>query len=101
MERYRARLVVKGYAQKKVIDINEIFSLLVRLITVRIVLSICATFDLHLEQLDVKIAFLNGELEEEIYILQPEGFTKIEKENLVLQVKQISILSQTGTEALV
>ena len=62
MERYRARLVVKGYAQKECIDFNEIFSPVVRLTTVRVVLAMCATFDLHLEQLDVKTAFLHGEL---------------------------------------
>ena len=49
MERYRARLVVKGYAQKEGIDFNEIFSPVVRLITIRVVLAICVIFDLHLE----------------------------------------------------
>ncbi|KAH9753878.1 Integrase catalytic domain-containing protein [Citrus sinensis] len=72
VERYRARLVVKGYAQKEGIDFNEIFSPVVRLTIVRVVLTMCAIFDLHLEQLDVKTAFLYGELEEEIYMLQPE-----------------------------
>ena len=56
---------------------------MVRLTTVRVVLAMCATFDLHLEQLDVKTAFLHGELEEEIYMLQPEGFIETKKENLV------------------
>ena len=42
--------------------------------TVRVVLAMCATFDLYLEQLEVKTAFLHGKLEEEIYMLQPEGF---------------------------
>ncbi|KAH9794218.1 hypothetical protein KPL71_004820 [Citrus sinensis] len=79
VERYRARLVVKGYAQKEGIDFNEIFSPVVRLTTVRVVLAMCATFDLHLEQLYVKTAFLHGELEEEIYMLQPEGFAETER----------------------
>ena len=57
VERYRARLVVKGYAQKEGIDFNEIFSPVVRLTTVRVVLALCALFDLHLEQLDVKWHF--------------------------------------------
>ncbi|KAH9714593.1 hypothetical protein KPL71_020713 [Citrus sinensis] len=87
-ERYRARLVVKGYAQKECIDFNEIFSPVVRLTTVRIVLAMCATFDLHLEQLDVKTAFLHGELEEEIYMLQPEGFAETGKENLVCRLNK-------------
>ncbi|KAH9746316.1 hypothetical protein KPL70_004379 [Citrus sinensis] len=88
VERYRARLVVKRYAQKECIDFNEIFSPVVRLTTVRIVLAMCATFDLHLEQLDVKTAFLHGELEEEIYMLQPEGFTETGKENLVCRLNK-------------
>ncbi|KAH9745763.1 reverse transcriptase Ty1/copia-type domain-containing protein [Citrus sinensis] len=73
VERYHARLVVKGYAQKEGIDFNEIFSPVVRITTVRVVLAMCAIFDLYLEQLDVKTAFLHGELEEEIYMLQPEA----------------------------
>ncbi|KAK0592765.1 hypothetical protein LWI29_024958 [Acer saccharum] len=86
VERYHARLVVKGYAQKEGIDFNEIFSPVVRLTTVRVVLAMSAVFDLHLEQLDVKTAFLHGELEEEIYMLQPEGFVKEGKENLVCRL---------------
>jgi len=82
------RLVVKGYAQKEGIDFNEIFSLVVRLTTIRVVLAMCAIFDLHLEQLDVKTAFLHRELEEEIYMLQPEGFAEIGKENLVCRLNK-------------
>ena len=88
VERYRARLVVKGFAQKEGTDFNEIFSPVVRLSTVRVVLAMCATYDLYLEQLDVKTAFLHGELEEEIYMLQPEGFEEKEKENLVCRLKK-------------
>ncbi|KAK9137284.1 hypothetical protein Sjap_007878 [Stephania japonica] len=88
VERYRARLVVKGYAQKEGIDFNEIFSPVVRLTTVRVVLAMCATFDLHLEQLDVKTAFLHGDLKEEIYMLQPEGFEEQGNENLVCRLNK-------------
>ncbi|GKA61173.1 retrovirus-related pol polyprotein from transposon TNT 1-94 [Tanacetum coccineum] len=88
VERYRARLVVKGYAQKEGIDFNEIFSPVVRMTTVRVVLAMCATYDLHLEQLDVKTAFLHGNLEEEIYMLQPEGFKQKGKENLVCRLNK-------------
>ncbi|GJU92725.1 retrovirus-related pol polyprotein from transposon TNT 1-94 [Tanacetum coccineum] len=88
VERYRARLVVKGYAQKEGIDFNEIFSPVVRMTTIRVVLAMCATYDLHLEQLDVKTAFLHGNLEEEIYMLQPEGFEQKGKENLVCRLNK-------------
>lgn len=70
-KRYKARLVVKGYQQKKGIDYTDIFSPVVKMTTVRIVLSIVAAEELHLEQLDVKTAFLHGDLEEDIYMVQP------------------------------
>ncbi|GJZ15626.1 retrovirus-related pol polyprotein from transposon TNT 1-94 [Tanacetum coccineum] len=88
VERYRARLVVKGYAQKEGIDFNEIFSPVVRMTTIRVVLAMCATYDLHLEQLDVKTVFLHGNLEEEIYMLQPEGFKQKGKDNLVCRLNK-------------
>ncbi|GJR17442.1 retrovirus-related pol polyprotein from transposon TNT 1-94 [Tanacetum coccineum] len=88
VERYRARLVVKGYAQKEGIDFNKIFSLMVRMTTVRVVLAMCDSNDLHLEQLDVKTAFLYGNLEGEIYMLQPEDFEQKGKENLVCMLNK-------------
>ncbi|GJU21576.1 retrovirus-related pol polyprotein from transposon TNT 1-94 [Tanacetum coccineum] len=88
VEMYRARLVVKGYAQKEGIDFNEIFSPMVRMTTIRVVLAMCATYDLHLEQLDVITAFLHENLEEEICMLQPEGFKQKGKENLVCRLNK-------------
>jgi len=60
----------------------------VRLTTIRVVLAICVIFDLHLQQLDVKISFIHGELDEEIYVLQPEGFAEKGKENLVCMLNK-------------
>ncbi|GKB97018.1 retrovirus-related pol polyprotein from transposon TNT 1-94 [Tanacetum coccineum] len=77
-----------GYAQKEGINFNKIFSPVVRMTTIRVVLAMCATYDLHLEQLDVKTAFLHGNLEEEIYTLQPEGFKQKRKENLVCRLNK-------------
>ncbi|GJU18155.1 retrovirus-related pol polyprotein from transposon TNT 1-94 [Tanacetum coccineum] len=88
VERYCARLVVKGYAQKEGINYNEIFSPVVRMTTIRVVLAMCATYDLHLEQLDVKTEFLHENLEEEIYMLQPEGFKQKGKENLICRLNK-------------
>lgn len=84
VERHRVRLVVKRYALKEGIDFNEIFSPIVWLTTVRIILALCGTFDLHIEQLDLKTTFLHDELKEEIYMLQLEGFAKKEKKEFGL-----------------
>ena len=73
-KRYKARLVVKGFQQKEGIDFTEIFSPVVKISTIRLVLGMVAVENLHLEQLDVKTAFLHGELEEDLYMIQPKGF---------------------------
>ena len=81
-ERYKARLVVKGFAQKEGIDFTEIFSLVVKMSSIRVILGLIAALDLECEQLDVKTTFLHGELKEEIYIEQLEGFIEKGKEGL-------------------
>ena len=62
--KYKARLVVKGFAQKQGIDFDEIFSPVVKMTSIRVVLGLVASMDLELEQLDVKTAFLHGDLKE-------------------------------------
>ena len=71
---YNAILVAKGFQQKKGIDYSEIFSPVVKMSTIRLVLGMVAAENLHLEQLDVKTTFLHGDLEEDLYMIQPEGF---------------------------
>ena len=86
--RYKARLVVKGFNQKKGIDFDEIFSPVVKMSSIWVVLSLAASLDLEIEQMDVKTAFLHGDLEEEIYMEQPKGFHVREKEEYVCKLKK-------------
>ena len=71
---YKAQLVAKGYRQRQGIDFDETFSPVAMLKSIRILLAIVAHYNYEIWQMDVKIAFLNGNLSEEVYMTQPEGF---------------------------
>ncbi|OMO59932.1 reverse transcriptase [Corchorus capsularis] len=88
IERYMARLLAKGYTQKDGIDYEETFSPVSKKDSLRIVMVLVAHYDLELHQMDVKTAFLNGDLEEEVYMDQPEGFSTTGKEKLVCKLKK-------------
>lgn len=74
VDKYKARLVARGFTQSKGFDYNETYSPTAKLTTFRVLLAIAVQHDYYIHQMDVKCAFLNGHLNEEIYMNQPEGF---------------------------
>ena len=86
--RYKARLVEKGFSQKEGIDFHEIFSPIVKIVSIQIVLALVSLLDLVLQQLDDKTAFLHGDLDEEIYMEQPEGFVQNRNKKFVCRLKK-------------
>lgn len=88
VERYKARLVAKGYRQKAGIDYDEVFAPVARMDTIRLLIAQGAQQRWPIHQMDVKSAFLNGTLEEEVYVEQPPGYAKAGKEHLVLRLRK-------------
>jgi len=86
--RHKARLVAKGYSQVAGVDFNETFAPVAKFTTIRCILALGAALDMEIHQMDVKTAFLNGKLEEEIYMDQPQGFAQEGKEHLVCKLKK-------------
>lgn len=86
--RYKARLVAKGFTQRPGIDYGETYAPVVKHDSLRVVLALAAVHDLELLQLDIKTAFLYGNLEEELYLEQPEGFAIAGREREVCRLKK-------------
>ena len=88
VERHKARLVAQGFSQKFGADYDETFCPVVRLESLRTVIALAVQNGLKLHQVDVTTAFLNGELEEEVYMKQPKGFVAKGQEHLVCKLKR-------------
>lgn len=86
--RYRARLVAKGFMQKKGLDYEETFSPVVRYATLRLLFALAVKLNLDITHLDVTTAFLNGDLEECIFMQKPEGFPGSKNDGKVLKLKK-------------
>jgi hypothetical protein len=86
--RNKSRLVCKGYAQVEGIDFEETFSPVARMEEIRLILAYACSKNIKVYQMDVKSNFMNGELEEEGYIEQPEGFQLSENADYVCKLKK-------------
>lgn len=80
--------MAKGYAQREGVDYNEIFSPMVKYKIIRFMLALVVQFNWELEQLDVKTVFLHGELEEDIFMSQPQGFVARGKSDYVCKLEK-------------
>ena len=88
VQRYKARLVAKGFAQKYGVDYDETFAPVVRYSSIRTLLAFAIQNDMLIHQMDAVTAFLNGTLEEEIYMKQPPGYVQKGKEHLVCKLNK-------------
>lgn len=87
--KFKARLVAKGYVQRHGIDYDEVFAPVAQIETIRFILSLAATNHWEVHHLDVKTAFLHGELKEEVYVRQPEGFEVNGREDKVYKLNKV------------
>ncbi|KAF0912085.1 hypothetical protein E2562_012984, partial [Oryza meyeriana var. granulata] len=86
--KHKARLVAKGYVQKAGIDFEEVFAPVARMESVRLLLAVAAHAGWGVHHMDVKSAFLNGELAEEVYVQQPPGFGVNGQEHKVYRLRK-------------
>ena len=93
-DKYKARLVIKGYKQKEGLDYFDTYSSVTRINSIRMVLTIVALRNLEVHQMDVKTAFLNGDLDEEIYMKQLEGFIAPGQEKKLFRLVSLYGLKQ-------
>jgi hypothetical protein len=87
IKRFKTRLVANGFTQREGIDYTETFSLIFKKDSFRIVMVLVAHYNLELHQMDVKNVFLNGDLQESVYMAQPEDFAIEGKEHMGCRLK--------------
>jgi len=88
IDKYKTRLVIRGFDQKKGIDYFDTYSPVTKIGTIRSLIALAVIFNLVVHQMNVKTAFLNGDLEEEIYMTQPEGCEVPGQENSVCRLRK-------------
>lgn len=98
VEKYKARLVARGHTQLYGIDYEDVFAPVARYETIRTLLAVSAKEEMHVHQMDVTSAYVQGELHDEIYMEQPEGFVQDENEDRVCKLlKPLCWIKTIGT----
>jgi len=98
IDRFKARLVAQGFSQKPGLDYVEVFAPTCRMAALRLILAIAAIEDLHIHSIDISNAYLNGDLEEEIYMKQPEGYHAGNPDDVCHLWKGLYGLKQAGRQ---
>jgi hypothetical protein len=88
VKKYKARFVARGFSQVAGVDYDETFAPVAQHTSIRTIIALAAYMGWKLHQIDVKTAFLNGEIDEEVYIKQPEGFMIHDKKTHVCRLKK-------------
>lgn len=88
INKYKARLVAKGYVQVQGTNFDEVFALVHRIETIRLLISLAAANEWEIHHLDVKTAFLHGELKETVFVIRPKGFEVKGSENKVYRLNK-------------
>ena len=95
------RLVAQGYSQQEGIDYNETFAPVARLESIRLLISFAVQNNISLYQMDVKSEFLNGYIEEEVYVHQPPRFNDSKHPEHVFKLKKVFVRFKTSSQSLV
>ena len=96
VHRYKARLVAKGFSQRPGLEYDETFASTLKWATLRIIFAIAAIENLEVESIDFSTAYLNGELDKEVYMQQPEGFVSSDGHKVCKLDKGLYGLKQSG-----
>ena len=89
IEKYKARFVARGFSQKEGIDYDETFALMSRYTFIRTIISLVFIFGWKMYQMDVKTVFLNGNIDQEVFIEQPEGFVLHSRESHICRLRKV------------
>ena len=99
IDKYKARLVVQGNRQKEGLNFFDTYSPVTRITSIRILIAIAALRDMKIHQIDLKTTFLNGDLGEDIYMKQSEGFI-VQGQEQSLSTCEVIVWAQSSTETM-